>query len=237
MSSHPQDPIPHQPPPEWNEAPGSTPARRSRKGLWITLSIVGTLAVAGLIVGVVFALSSATRSPQTKGSEPAKTSAAPAPSPAPTETTQPTETTDPSKKYKDAFAERDQFVRDQQLPLDGSALKAVTPKQKEFIARMKSEYAKIGGTWSDQDETIALALTSDACETSILNSHKVDEVTARSHVSTSPLIASLVKQASADKQAAATNGLVKTSVIGTGYMCPADFPQWRAAFDAVNGKW
>ena len=102
---------------------------------------------------------------------------------------------------------------------------------------MKSEYAKVGGTWSVQDETTTLALTSDACQTSILNSHKADEVAARSRVSTSPLIASLVKRASAEKQAAATNGLVKTSVIGTGYMCPADFPQWKAAFDAVSGKW
>lgn len=45
----------------------------------------------------------------------------------------------------------------------------------------------------------------------------------------------VVKQAPADQRQLATNGSVKTLVIGTEYLCPADHPQWQAAFDSVNG--
>lgn len=259
MSGQPHYPAPQQPtPPGRNGASAPTPPKPSRKGLWITLSIVGVVAVAGLVIGVVFAVRALTGGPtpqaastddvasspsqESQGSPGSQKESAPAPeettlAPAPAQTPAPSAPASSGPNLSGAFKERDQFFQDQRLPMDGSPLKAVTPKQKEFIARMDSEYTKLGATWSDQDESIALALTSDACETSILNSHNLDETSVRTHVSTSPLIGSLVGQAAPEQKGQATNGLAKTLVIGTEYMCPADHPQWQAAFDSVNGNW
>lgn len=223
MSNYPQGPGPQQfLPPGWNGAPPPVPTRRSRKGLWILLGILGGVLVIGMVVGSIFAVRSLT--------------AAPSPRPSPTEDADP----DPNNlgtNNGDVFAERDRFRRDQPLPTGDSPVKAVTPEQKEFIARMKSEYASQGANWTNKAESLALVMTSDACEASILNSHSLDEAAVRSHVSASPFIAYVVGQAPPDKRVAVTNAMARTLVTGTEYMCPDDHPQWQAAFDAINGDW
>ncbi len=100
-------------------------------------------------------------------------------------------TVDPDD-YSDVFAERDEFFRAQQLPMDGTPLVAVTPAQKDFIAQQRAYVEQQGLSWTASDENLALALAGDACETSILSRHRVDASTLIAHVTTSPLFAQLI---------------------------------------------
>ncbi|WP_156316531.1 hypothetical protein [Leucobacter japonicus] len=137
----------------------------------------------------------------------------------------------------DAFAEREQFFRDQQLPLDGSLLTAVTPQQQEFISQQRSYVESQGGTWTPEAEHAALALAADACETSILNGHEVDTDTFISHFQTEPLLPALVPDTLPDDQrAVAERNVASIMVFGTGFLCPADAPQWEAGFAEVYGN-
>lgn len=219
------------------------PQKRSRKGLVITLIAAAAVVVIGGVIGTGLLLNSLL-GPMPSGSnvnpgltetpEPETSTGAPS-----TPTQEPKDTTKPSEtpKFTDVLAERDQFIKDQKLPLDGSVLTPITEPQKQFIEELRRQYANLGLTLGDQDVSVSLALSADACETSILNSHQVTELTARTHASTSPLIAALLKNIDADKRQVATNGLMKNAVLGVNYMCPADHAQWTTAFNAVNGSW
>ena len=152
-------------------------------------------------------------------------------SPAPEEST----TVDPDD-VGDVFAEREEYFREQQLPMDGSPLVAVTPAQKEFIAEQRAYVEQQGSTWTATDESLALALAGDACETAILNRHQIDATTMSTHVATSPLFAQLVPS---DLQGAARTQAEKpiasVMVFGATFMCPADGEQWLAAYQEVYG--
>lgn len=134
----------------------------------------------------------------------------------------------PSGASGDVFAEREQFFADQQQPVDGTVPTAKTAAQKEFIAQQRAYTEQQGGTWSDQAEGIALALSLDACETSILNEHSIDTSDFQTHVSTSPLIAQI-----AGDNAQAVAGAASIMVFGTQFLCPADAAQWTAAYRAT----
>ncbi|GEB45629.1 hypothetical protein DEU35_2685 [Microbacterium sp. AG157] len=136
----------------------------------------------------------------------------------------------------DVFAEREEYFREQQLPMDGSPLVAVTPAQKEFIAEQRAYVEQQGSTWTSTDENLALALAGDACETAILNRHRVDATTLNTHVATSPLFAQLIPS---DLQGAARTQAEKpiasVMVFGATFMCPADGDAWVAAYKEVYG--
>ena len=130
----------------------------------------------------------------------------------------------------DALAERDQFVEDQQLPLDGSPLSAVTPEQKQFIEEQRTHVEEQGGAWTPEAESLTLALTADACETAILNGHESDASTVQTHIDTSPLFMSqLPETMPEDQRAQAEIGMADIMVYGMQHMCPADFSQWSDA--------
>ncbi|AZC13920.1 hypothetical protein DT073_09540 [Microbacterium sp. ABRD28] len=136
----------------------------------------------------------------------------------------------------DALAERDQFLADQQLPLDGTPLVAVTPAQQEFIAQQRAFIESQGGTWDAQTESISLALAADACETAILNDHEVDAPLLQAHVASSPVFAQLIPDDfTADQRLAAERNVASVMVFGSGFLCPEDGPQWEAAFTEVYG--
>ena len=139
--------------------------------------------------------------------------------------------------FDGVFEEREQFFIDQQLPLDGSMLKAVTPAQKQFIAEMQQRYADRGLTWNEQDESISLALTADACENSILNQHRVDEYLVRTHAATSPLILQMTEGLDEASRIGAVNGAMQIAVTGVGYLCPADAPAWSQALETIGDSW
>lgn len=130
----------------------------------------------------------------------------------------------------DALAERDQFLIDQQQPLDGSSLVAKTPEQQELVAQQRAYVESQGGQWSAESETITLALALDACETSILNGHAVDLDIFRTHVTSSPLISAV---SGGDPNA--IEGAVSIMVFGSGFICPEDAPQWEAAWTESGG--
>lgn len=137
---------------------------------------------------------------------------------------------------EDSFTERDDFFREQQLPLDGSPLVAVTPAQKEFIAQQRAYVESQGASWSAQDESITLALAADACETAILNGHLVDASTLEGHVASSPLFAAILPtDADAETLAAGERNLASVMVFGTSFLCPDDAPAWEAAYTEVYG--
>lgn len=149
--------------------------------------------------------------------------------------TPPPSTTEPTD-LADAFAERDAFLAAQQLPLDGSPLVAITDAQKQFIAEQRAYVEQNGGTFDAQSESIALALASDGCETSILNGHEFDADLLRTHVSTAKLIDALIPaDTPPDTRTTYEGNLVSLIVFGTSFLCPADHDQWQAAYAEVYG--
>ena len=156
----------------------------------------------------------------------------PDPSPFPDDSATP----EPGDEFADAFAEREKFFQDQQLPLDGTPLVAVTPAQKEFIAEQKAYVEDQGLTWTADDENLSLALTADACETAILNSHDVDADVLRTHVATSPLFAQLVPaDLQGEDRAYAEAPIASLMVFGTTFLCPDDGDAWISAYTEVYG--
>lgn len=164
----------------------------------------------------------------TPPSPPAASSSADAPTPSPVETTAPDAgATIPGE---DAFAEREAFFAAQGQPRDGSLPTPQTPEQQRFVDEQRAYVEAQGGQWDEFYDGVALAAALDACETSILNAHAVSTDTARTHIATSPLIAQI-----AQGDPAAEQGLASIMVFGTGFLCPADAPQWEAAFGEIYG--
>jgi hypothetical protein len=127
------------------------------------------------------------------------------------------------------LAEQEQFLEDQQLPLEGSPLSAVTPEQKQFIEEQRTHVESQGGVWTPEVETLTLALTADACETAILNYHESDTSTVQAHIATSPLFLTIPQDLTADEREQAEASMAEIMVYGMQHMCPADFPDWRDA--------
>lgn len=165
--------------------------------------------------------------------------AADAPTPAPTAeefSTPGDEATATPDDFDDVFAERDEFFREQQLPMDGSPLVAVTPAQQDFIAQQRAYVEEQGLSWTASDESLSLALAGDACETAILSRHQVDASTMTAHVTTSPLFAQLIPadlDGAARTQAEAP--IASVMVFGATFLCPDDGDQWVAAYQDVYG--
>lgn len=130
----------------------------------------------------------------------------------------------------DVFAERDAFFEAQQQVPGDPMLTPKTPEQQEFITQQRAYTESQGGVWSPELESITLALALDACETSILNGHEVDADLYATHVATSPLISALTKGDPTTER-----NVTSIMVFGTGFLCPADAPQWESAFRAATG--
>ena len=109
-------------------------------------------------------------------------------------------------------------------------LTAKTPAQQELVAQQRAHLEANGGQWSEQAETVTLALALDACETSILNGHQVDQNVYQVHVASSPLIQSLAIDD------ASREGAVSIMVFGTRFLCPDDAPQWEQAWTESSGQ-
>lgn len=136
----------------------------------------------------------------------------------------------------DPFAERERFFEEQQLPLDGTPLVAVTPAQKQFIDEQKAYAQEQGVEWTAQDESLSLALVADACETAILSSHVVDATTLQAHVATSPIFAQLVPaELQGSERTAAEAPIASLMVYGTTFLCPDDGDAWIDAYTEVYG--
>lgn len=133
-----------------------------------------------------------------------------------------------------ALAERDRFISDQGLPLDGSLLTAQTDPQRAFIAAERAFVESQGGAWSAEAESTYLALAMDACETSILQGHRVTTDTFTVHVGTSPLFAALIpEQVTGEERRVGERNTAAKMVAGVSYVCEADLAQWVAAYDEV----
>ncbi|GAD33238.1 small protein A [Microbacterium sp. TS-1] len=130
----------------------------------------------------------------------------------------------------DALAERDAFIAAQQQPVGQTTLTAKTLEQQELVAQQRAHVEANGGQWSEQAETVTLALALDACETSILNGHQVDQDVYQVHVASSPLIQSLAIDD------ASREGAVSIMVFGTRFLCPDDAPQWEQAWTESSGQ-
>lgn len=134
----------------------------------------------------------------------------------------------PTDPMADAFAERDQFMIDQQQSAGQSSLTAKTPAQLELVAQQKAWVESQGGAWSAEAETLLLAVSLDACETSILNYHDVTQSVYDMHVATSPIFQNFATDA------ASLDGLSSMMVFGTSFICPDDSPQWDAGWQAAR---
>lgn len=160
----------------------------------------------------------------------ALTACAPTESPRTTPTNSSAPAPDDDKAMADALAERDAFLEEQQLPLDGSPLVAVTEAQKQLVAQARERAEAQGGTWTEREEWILLALGSDTCESGILNQHRIDAEFMMAMLSGSPLVQQLVPaDATQSELGARLQGIAKTAVFAAGYMCPDDKAAWDAA--------
>lgn len=228
--------------PEASAPDESVQTPRTRSPLAIAGIVAAGVVGIGILVGAVI-LSVTLLQPSSSTADPAKTPATaepaptlePSPSSEPTPDAEPTE--EPGSGIGDALAEREEFMRTQDQPMDGSLLVAKTPEQKAFVAEAKEYIEGSGGVWDAQTESYALALTLDACETSILNGHKIDENTVRTHATTSPLLAALIQGVPAEQKAGVTSGLMNLAVTGVGHVCPADQGQWKDSVDAIGDSW
>ena len=129
-----------------------------------------------------------------------------------------------------ALAERDRFIKDQQLPMDGSHLSAVTPEQKQFVAEQRAHIESHGEAWTQDYETTILALTGDACESAILSFHDVDTTAVQMHIASSPLFLGMIPENLSDAEhEQAEASMAEIMVYGMQHMCPADYPQWAQA--------
>lgn len=218
------------------ETPATAPRKRMVPLVWgiIAAGAVAVLAAAIILTVVLLQPADSPTNADIATAEP-QPSTDPAPSTEPSPTADPTE--DPGSGVGDALVEREEFMRTQKQPTDGSLLVAKTPEQRDFIAEAKQYVESNGGVWDAQTESYALALTLDACETSILNGHAVDEMTVRTHATTSPLLAALTQGAPEEQRAALTSGLMNLAVTGIGHVCPADVDQWQSAVDAIGSSW
>lgn len=215
-------------------APAAAPGK-SKKGLLIGGIVVGALLLVGAIVAVlvlvVGLVTTSLQSGNLAGSPVEPATSFP-------EVSDPPPADDTEDLFNgDVLVERDEFLAAQMQPTDGSALTAQTPEQLAFIDDARSAIEANGGQWSPELETYSLALTIDACETSILNGHDIDDQSVLIHVSSSPLIDALVVDAPADQVNALTTNLVGITVLGVSYVCPADYDQWASATESIGDNW
>lgn len=229
----------HQPAPTPDAVPapsGVPEGRRKRSPLVLAGIIAAGIVGIGILVGAVLVTISALQpAAPTQDQAEAPTTAEPAPTFEATPSPEPTD--DSGSEIGDAIAEREAFMKAQKQPVDGSLLVAQTPEQRAFVDEAKVSLEERGGVWDAQTESYTLALTLDACETSILNGHKVDENTVRTHAETSPLLAALIEGAQPDQQAALKSGLMNLAVTGISHVCPADFDQWNDSVQSIGDSW
>lgn len=190
---------------------------RPRTATLAALAVVGALALTGCAPASDAGTSDAT---------PAATPSAPEKSASPTP-----DAGGDGAMSGDVLAERDAFIAEQQQPVGQPVLTAKTPAQQDLVAQQRAHVEANGGQWSEQAETVTLALALDACETSILNGHEIDVASFRTHVVTSPLIGSLAVDD------ASREGAVSIMVFGTRFLCPDDAPQWEQAWTEAGGEY
>lgn len=191
---------------------------RPRTATLAALAVVGALALTGCMPAGDADSSDAT---------PAPAASAPEESPTPT----PDAAEGDAALEGDVIAEREAFIAEQQQPVGQPVLTAKTAAQQDLVAQQRAHVEANGGQWSEQAETVTLALALDACETSILNSHEIDVASFRTHVVSSPLIGSLAVDD------ASREGAVSIMVFGTRFLCPDDAPQWERAWTEAGGQY
>lgn len=135
----------------------------------------------------------------------------------------------------EAFAARDKFFIDQQLPMDGTLLTATTIEQRTFIARQRAFFTENAAELTPHIETIYLAMTSDACETAILNAHSVDAATYDSFMATSPLFNEILDGLVGAEREAASRNLEEVMLFGMSYVCPGDVNEWSLIYQERYG--
>lgn len=133
--------------------------------------------------------------------------------------------------------ERDKFLRDQKFARGTKLLTPQTKQHRAYIKVAKADFKKYRYRWTPVMQSAMLALTMDACETSILNGHNLKTSTARVHVQTEPLIPILTKGMSTKQKNRVTGNLMRTTVKGTGKICPAAYPGWKKVVNKIGNDW
>lgn len=132
----------------------------------------------------------------------------------------------------DLPTEREQFIREQKLPLDGSMLTAATPEQSDFIDLIVGRMESDGIAWDSELENLYLALAANACESAILSSHEASAFTVEAYALSSPLISAYVEHLPEADRPLSIAAFTRSAVDGMYYLCPEDYPEWDEAFYA-----
>jgi len=133
---------------------------------------------------------------------------------------------DDSNSFAEMREERDQFLIDQKLPLDGGLWSATTGAQKALIEYAGANIEARGGIFNEYNEDITLLLGIDACLAAIENLHDIDQETFENYVAKSSHIQRLVREIDAEPQEAERR-LVSFMTVGMYFLCPNDHDAWR----------
>lgn len=136
-----------------------------------------------------------------------------------------------NEDWSERFIERDQFIADQKIDLSAPPFLAITDAQKQYIKLQKQHVEATGVQWNDELESLALSLTLDACETAILNGHRIDAMLLTTHIYSSPTIQGLAELDETEAEREATiETLTDAAIFGMSFLCPADYEGWQHEF-------
>lgn len=126
------------------------------------------------------------------------------------------------------LVERDQFIKDQKIT-PGTKIAPITEEQKAFITEQKALIEEEGLSWDDEVQHIFLAAALEACETSILNGHEIDENVVRQHMLTDPMLGQLSQELTTYEKNMFYLRINAAAARGMAYICPEDAANWTAA--------
>lgn len=131
-----------------------------------------------------------------------------------------------------AFAERDAFMAAQGF--GDHVPDATTAPQNAYIDAVRATFESSGTNWDPEYAGLYLALTSDACETSILNGHQIDTDLVLLYLATEPVIQQMIPtEATPEQRVPFERHYLQAAVAGVSQLCPADYEQWDAAYQAI----
>ena len=123
---------------------------------------------------------------------------------------------------------------DQQYLIDGSLFSAKTPEQTAFVEDYRNRAMSQGATLNPELEHTILTLAIDACGAAIMNNHSIVTEHVKIHIASSWVFEDLVSpELSGDARTARERSLASVMVRGMHFLCPDDYPQWKAAYDEL----
>ncbi|MDO4241949.1 MAG: hypothetical protein Q4C71_05395 [Microbacteriaceae bacterium] len=133
--------------------------------------------------------------------------------------------------------EREAFFKEQQLVPGRDKVAPKTSAHRAFLNEIKSKNSSpFGAQWGEGVEANLLALGLDACEASILNSHKISPSLIKQFAAGVPAVQNVLRDLGGDRNAV-TEEAMQYAVLGTKHICKRDHSAWEKAYKEVSPNW